>query len=74
MAFPHDGFVLQFGIEKFMPDRHISKNKIMQELEIKNNNCEHAVKECTLHFFFLEQQNGLGWKEPLKIIYSNTLL
>lgn len=40
----------------------------MYELDIKNNNHEHAVKERTLHFFFLEQQNGLGQKEPLKII------
>lgn len=68
MAFYLDGSVFHSGIGKFIPDRHISHKKIIYELDIQNNSHEHAVKECALHFFFLEQQNGLAWKEPLKII------
>lgn len=25
-----------------------------------------------MHYDFLDSQNGLGWKESLKIIYSNS--
>lgn len=62
--------VPQSRIGMFIPDGHISKNKVMKGLEIKCNN-EHTVKECTLNLFLFSQlMTSLMMKKSISVAWE----